>query len=62
MPHAQSANSVRAVIDTNVQMSGLLWHAFAAAWPDRQIVQASLAQLPWYHHIALLERLDDEKT
>lgn len=22
--------------------------AFAAAWPDRQIVQASLAQLPWY--------------
>ncbi len=32
--------------------------AFAAAWPDRQIVQASLAQLPWYHHIALLEKLD----
>lgn len=32
--------------------------AFAAAWPDRAIVQASLAQLPWYHHIALLEKLD----
>ena len=32
--------------------------AFAAAWPDRPIVQASLAQLPWYHHIALLEKLD----
>lgn len=32
--------------------------AFAAAWPDRQIVQASLAQLSWYHHIALLEKLD----
>jgi predicted nuclease of restriction endonuclease-like (RecB) superfamily len=32
--------------------------AFAAAWPDRQIVQASLAQLTWYHHIALLEKLD----
>ena len=32
--------------------------AFAAAWPDRKIVQASLAQLPWYHHIALLEKLD----
>jgi hypothetical protein len=30
----------------------------AAAWPDRQIVQASLAQLTWYHHIALLEKLD----
>jgi hypothetical protein len=28
--------------------------AVAAAWPDRQIVQASLAQLTWYHHIALL--------
>jgi predicted nuclease of restriction endonuclease-like (RecB) superfamily len=33
--------------------------AFAAAWPDRAIVQGSLAQLPWYHHIALLEKLDD---
>lgn len=32
--------------------------AFAAAWPERQIVQASLAQLTWYHHIALLEKLD----
>jgi len=32
--------------------------AFAAAWPDRQIVQASLAQLSWYHHLALLEKLD----
>ena len=25
MPHAQNANSVRAVIDTNVPLSGLLW-------------------------------------
>jgi predicted nuclease of restriction endonuclease-like (RecB) superfamily len=33
--------------------------AFAAAWPDRAIVQATLAQLPWYHHIALLEKLDE---
>ena len=32
--------------------------AFAAAWPDRSIVQATLAQLTWYHHIALLEKLD----
>jgi predicted nuclease of restriction endonuclease-like (RecB) superfamily len=32
--------------------------SFAAAWPERSIVQASLAQLPWYHHIALLEKLD----
>jgi predicted nuclease of restriction endonuclease-like (RecB) superfamily len=32
--------------------------SFAAAWPDEAIVQARLAQLPWYHHIALLEKLD----
>lgn len=32
--------------------------SFAAAWPERSIVQGSLAQLPWYHHIALLEKLD----
>ena len=31
--------------------------AFAAAWPDPAIVQGSLAQLPWYHQIALLEKL-----
>ena len=31
--------------------------AFAAAWPKRAIVQEPLAQLPWYHHIALLEKL-----
>jgi predicted nuclease of restriction endonuclease-like (RecB) superfamily len=33
--------------------------AFAAAWPERAIVQESLAQIPWYHHIALLEKLDE---
>jgi predicted nuclease of restriction endonuclease-like (RecB) superfamily len=33
--------------------------AFAAAWADIAIVQARLAQLPWYHHIALVEKLDD---
>jgi predicted nuclease of restriction endonuclease-like (RecB) superfamily len=26
--------------------------AFAQAWPDLSIVQAALAQLPWYHNIA----------
>jgi predicted nuclease of restriction endonuclease-like (RecB) superfamily len=31
--------------------------AFAAAWPDPAIAQARLAQLPWYHQIALLEKL-----
>jgi len=31
--------------------------AFASAWPDCTIVQASLAQLSWYHNVALLEKL-----
>jgi predicted nuclease of restriction endonuclease-like (RecB) superfamily len=32
--------------------------AFAEAWPDLEFVQAVLAQLPWYHQIALLDKLD----
>ena len=32
--------------------------AFADAWPDRSIVQGTLAQLPWYHHVTLLDKLD----
>jgi predicted nuclease of restriction endonuclease-like (RecB) superfamily len=35
--------------------------AFAEAWPDEAIVQGVLAQLPWYHHLALLDKLTDEK-
>lgn len=31
--------------------------AFAKAWPERQIVQDRLAQLTWFHQIALLEKL-----
>jgi len=30
--------------------------AFAEAWPDQLIVQAALAQITWYHNIALLEK------
>ena len=33
--------------------------ALAEAWPEAAIVQAPLAQLPWYHHIALLTRLSE---
>ena len=33
--------------------------AFAAAWRDRTIVQEALAQIPWYHHIALMEKCRD---
>jgi len=36
--------------------------AFAAAWPDPEIVQRVVAQLPWRQNIALIERLSDEKT
>jgi predicted nuclease of restriction endonuclease-like (RecB) superfamily len=33
--------------------------AFAEAWPDEQIVQAPLAQITWYHNIALIEKLTE---
>ena len=31
--------------------------AFAEAWPDEAIVQEPLAQITWYHNIALLEKV-----
>lgn len=34
--------------------------AFAEAWPDAQFVQEVLAQLPWYHQLALLDKLANE--
>ena len=46
------------------EMSGLssrnlkYMRAFAAAWPDEAIVQGRLHKLTWYHHLALLEKLD----
>lgn len=36
--------------------------AFAEAWPDETFVQAVLAQLPWYHHLALLDKLPGPET
>jgi len=36
--------------------------AFAAAWPDRVIVQQLAAQLPWAHNCVLLDRVKDAKT
>ncbi|MES2933813.1 MAG: PDDEXK nuclease domain-containing protein, partial [Pseudomonadota bacterium] len=36
--------------------------AFAEAWPDAQFVQEVLAQLPWYHQLALLDKLPDPET
>ncbi len=35
---------------------------FAEAWPDEEIVQAALAQLTWYHNIALVEKIKDAET
>jgi len=31
--------------------------AFAEAWPDEAFVQEALAQITWYHNIALIEKL-----
>ena len=35
---------------------------FAEVYPDSAFVQASLAQIPWYHHLTLLEKVPDEAT
>lgn len=36
--------------------------AFAEAWPDVTFVQEVLAQLPWYHQLALLDKLQTLET
>ena len=36
--------------------------SFAAAWPEELIVQQVAAQLPWGHHMVLLDRAKDELT
>ncbi len=36
--------------------------AFAEAWPNKQFVQEVLAQLPWYHQLALLDKLPGPET
>ena len=38
---------------------GKYLRAFAVAWPERKIVQASLAQLSWRQKVALIEKLAD---
>ncbi|MCI5121058.1 MAG: DUF1016 family protein, partial [Candidatus Electrothrix sp. AUS4] len=35
---------------------------FFKTWPEQKIVQEVLAQIPWYHNVALLEKLDDMET
>ena len=36
--------------------------SFAAAWPDREIVQRTVAQIPWRSNLALLDKLDSPDT
>ena len=36
--------------------------AFAQAWPDAEFVQEVLAQLPWYHQLALLDKLSSVES
>lgn len=33
--------------------------AFAEAWPDREIVQQTAAQFPWFHNCTLLDRVKE---
>lgn len=35
--------------------------SFAEAYPQEQFLQEVLAQITWYHHITLLEKVKDEK-
>jgi predicted nuclease of restriction endonuclease-like (RecB) superfamily len=42
--------------------SNLLYmRAFAEAWPDAQIVQQAVGQLPWGHNLVLLTKLKDSQ-
>ena len=36
--------------------------AFAAAWPDRAIVQRTVAQIPWRSNVTLLDKVTDAQT
>jgi predicted nuclease of restriction endonuclease-like (RecB) superfamily len=35
--------------------------AFASAWPEREIVQGTVAQLNWRQNLALIEKLADSR-
>lgn len=35
---------------------------FAAAWPEDEVGQQVVAQLPWRHHVALLDRIGDREV
>ena len=33
--------------------------SFAQAWPDQEVVQQVVAQIPWGHNVRLLEKVDE---
>jgi predicted nuclease of restriction endonuclease-like (RecB) superfamily len=33
--------------------------SFAQAWPNSEVVQGALAQITWWHNLALLEKVQD---
>lgn len=35
---------------------------FAAAWPDGELVQRTVAQIPWRSNLSLLDKLDDNES
>ena len=39
----------------------LYMRLFAKTWTNEEIVQEPLGQLPWYHHLTLLDKLSDNK-
>jgi predicted nuclease of restriction endonuclease-like (RecB) superfamily len=59
----QLANDLRAEFPSMKGFSRrnlLYMRAFAEAWPDPDIVQRPVAQLPWGHVVELLDKLDDQ--
>jgi predicted nuclease of restriction endonuclease-like (RecB) superfamily len=40
----------------------LFMRSFSSTWDLAAIVKAPLSQLPWYHHIALMQKLGDPET
>ena len=36
--------------------------AFAQEWPDREIVQRTVAQIPWRSNLALMDKLNNQET
>ena len=63
----QSART-RAALAVNRELVELYWRlgrrnlhymrSFAEAWPDVEVVQRLIAQLPWGHNVELLSALD----